>query len=47
MPYVIGEACIDVLDRTCVEECPMGGGAKLGLLGVDTVPVAGSPSQAE
>ena len=23
MTYVIGEACVDVLDRTCVEECPV------------------------
>jgi NAD-dependent dihydropyrimidine dehydrogenase PreA subunit len=23
MTYVIGEACIDVLDRTCIEECPV------------------------
>ena len=23
MTYVIGEACIDVLDRACVEECPV------------------------
>ena len=23
MPYVIGGPCIDVLDRSCVEECPV------------------------
>jgi NAD-dependent dihydropyrimidine dehydrogenase PreA subunit len=23
MTYVIGEPCVDVLDRTCVEECPV------------------------
>ena len=23
MAYVIGEPCVDVLDRTCVEECPV------------------------
>ncbi len=23
MTYVISEACVDVLDRTCVEECPV------------------------
>lgn len=23
MPYVIAEACIDVMDRSCVEECPV------------------------
>ena len=23
MTYVIGEACVDVLDRACVEECPV------------------------
>jgi NAD-dependent dihydropyrimidine dehydrogenase PreA subunit len=23
MTYVIGEACVDVLDRTCVDECPV------------------------
>ena len=23
MTYVIGEPCIDVLDRACVEECPV------------------------
>ncbi|MEW9552054.1 indolepyruvate ferredoxin oxidoreductase subunit alpha [Nonomuraea sp. NPDC050783] len=23
MPYVIGPACTDVMDRSCVEECPV------------------------
>jgi NAD-dependent dihydropyrimidine dehydrogenase PreA subunit len=23
MPFVIGSACIDVMDRSCVEECPV------------------------
>ncbi|MFJ8812929.1 ferredoxin [Amycolatopsis thermoflava] len=23
MPYVIGEACIDVMDRSCMDECPV------------------------
>jgi ferredoxin len=23
MTYVIGESCVDVLDRACVEECPV------------------------
>ncbi|ROO88040.1 NAD-dependent dihydropyrimidine dehydrogenase PreA subunit [Actinocorallia herbida] len=23
MPYVIAAACIDVMDRSCVEECPV------------------------
>jgi NAD-dependent dihydropyrimidine dehydrogenase PreA subunit len=23
MTYVIGEPCVDVLDRTCVDECPV------------------------
>jgi NAD-dependent dihydropyrimidine dehydrogenase PreA subunit len=23
MTYVIGEPCVDVLDRSCVEECPV------------------------
>jgi NAD-dependent dihydropyrimidine dehydrogenase PreA subunit len=23
MAYVIGEACIDVMDRSCLEECPV------------------------
>jgi len=23
MPYVIGEPCVDVKDRACVEECPV------------------------
>ena len=23
MPYVIGESCVDVLDRSCVQECPV------------------------
>jgi NAD-dependent dihydropyrimidine dehydrogenase PreA subunit len=23
MPYVIGSPCIDVMDRSCVEECPV------------------------
>ncbi|SNR42916.1 4Fe-4S binding domain-containing protein [Haloechinothrix alba] len=33
MPYVIGEPCIDVMDRSCIEECPVDciyeGGRKL------------------
>ena len=33
MPYVIAAACIDVMDRSCVEECPVDciyeGGRKL------------------
>ncbi len=23
MTYVIGESCVDVLDRACVEQCPV------------------------
>lgn len=23
MPYVIAEACIDIMDRSCLEECPV------------------------
>ena len=23
MPYIIGEPCIDVMDRSCMEECPV------------------------
>ncbi len=23
MPYVIGEPCIDIMDRACVDECPV------------------------
>jgi NAD-dependent dihydropyrimidine dehydrogenase PreA subunit len=23
MAYVIGEACVDVMDRSCIEECPV------------------------
>ncbi|CDO91561.1 (4Fe-4S)-binding protein [Mycobacterium triplex] len=23
MPYVIGKSCIDVMDRSCIEECPV------------------------
>ncbi len=23
MPYVIGHACVDVMDNSCVEECPV------------------------
>lgn len=23
MPYVIAEACIDIMDRSCMEECPV------------------------
>lgn len=23
MPYVIGEPCIDITDRSCMEECPV------------------------
>lgn len=23
MPYVIGEECVDVMDRPCVSECPV------------------------
>lgn len=33
MPYVIAESCIDVMDRSCMEECPVDciyeGGRKL------------------
>jgi NAD-dependent dihydropyrimidine dehydrogenase PreA subunit len=33
MPFVIGEACIDTMDRSCMEECPVDciyeGGRKL------------------
>jgi NAD-dependent dihydropyrimidine dehydrogenase PreA subunit len=33
MAYVIGEACVDVMDRSCIEECPVDciyeGGRKL------------------
>jgi NAD-dependent dihydropyrimidine dehydrogenase PreA subunit len=33
MPYVIAQACIDVMDRSCLEECPVDciyeGGRKL------------------
>ncbi len=51
MTYVIAEPCVDVLDRACVEECPVeaeplltpGGAAKLGRLGVDTPLVAAVP----
>jgi hypothetical protein len=25
MTYVIGEPCVDVLDRACVDECPVDG----------------------
>src|SRR5699024_4248065 len=25
MTYVIGEPCVDVLDRSCVDECPVDG----------------------
>jgi NAD-dependent dihydropyrimidine dehydrogenase PreA subunit len=24
MPYVIAEPCVDVMDRSCVNECPVG-----------------------
>jgi NAD-dependent dihydropyrimidine dehydrogenase PreA subunit len=23
MPYVITEACVDIMDRSCVEQCPV------------------------
>lgn len=23
MPYVITEACVDVMDRTCIDQCPV------------------------
>jgi ferredoxin len=23
MPYVVGEPCVDVMDRSCMEECPV------------------------
>ena len=23
MPYVIGAACIDITDKSCIEECPV------------------------
>lgn len=33
MPFVIGEACVDTMDRSCMEECPVDciyeGGRKL------------------
>ena len=33
MAYIIGEACVDVMDRSCIEECPVDciyeGGRKL------------------
>ena len=22
-PYIIGQACVDVVDRACVQECPV------------------------
>ena len=57
MTYVIGQPCVDVLDRACVEECPVDciyEGArslyihpKLGPLGVDTPLVASMPPQTD
>jgi NAD-dependent dihydropyrimidine dehydrogenase PreA subunit len=50
LPHVIAAACVDVMDRSCVEECPVDciyeGARKLyvnpvGPLGVDTMFVAG------
>jgi NAD-dependent dihydropyrimidine dehydrogenase PreA subunit len=33
MPFVVGEPCVDIMDRSCVEECPVDciyeGGRKL------------------
>ena len=23
MPFVIGESCVDIMDRSCIEECPV------------------------
>ena len=48
MTYVIGEPCIDVMDRACVEECPVDV-ARLGPLGADTELVSGhsAPAPAE
>jgi hypothetical protein len=45
MTYVIGEPCIDVVDRACGEECPPGGPARLGRLGMHLV--AGYPPPVE
>ena len=41
MPYVIAEACIDVMDRACVDECPVDciyqGGRKLYIHPVECI----------
>ena len=40
MTYVIGKACVDVMDKSCV-----GGAANLGRVGLDTPLVAALPSK--
>jgi NAD-dependent dihydropyrimidine dehydrogenase PreA subunit len=41
MPYVIAAACIDVMDRSCIEECPVDciyeGGRKLYINPVECI----------
>lgn len=41
MPYVIGEPCIDVMDRSCIDECPVDciyeGGRKLYINPVECI----------
>jgi len=43
MTYVIGQPCVDVMDRSCIDP---GGAARLGAVGADTPLVAGLPPQA-
>ena len=40
MLYVIAAACIDVMDRSCMEECPVDCIYEGGRLGADTELVA-------
>jgi hypothetical protein len=55
MTYGIAEPCVDVLDRACVQECPVdcaalgspGGAGKLAPLGVDTALVTAYPRNQE
>jgi hypothetical protein len=50
MKYVIGRPWVDVMDRVCIEDSPLGspgGAAKIGPLGVDTALVAGMPRAQE
>lgn len=41
MTHGIGTGCVDVMDKSCVQECPVG----LERVGVDTALIASLPSR--